>query len=431
MKKAKYLIVGNSVAGVSAAEAIRAYDDKGDMIIVSSENRLAYSKPLIADYLSGKADDERISYREKSFYEKINAELLLEKTAERVDTSSKKVLFKDGDEIAFDKLLIAVGGKPFVPPIKGLSMDMEGVYTFGSITEAEKVKSRVGDMDKVVVLGGGFIGLEVAEALNELGKKVIVVELADRILVRALDRVGSELVASKLRDIGIEIKTQNTVEEVIGDGKVEKVKLKSGEVIEVSALIIAIGVVPNDTIAVDSGISAQRGIDVSETMETSTKDIFAAGDCVKSVDLIDGNKKPLPLWPLAYEQGVIAGLNMAGKKAVYKGGIPMNSLKFTGFPVLSAGITVAQSSEDEEISAIYGDDFYKKMVIRGNRLVGFIITGNPDGAGIYTGLIKRKTDVSKFKNRLVEPDFGLADLEREERDFILPGRKLPLEDRNA
>ncbi|MEO2082484.1 MAG: FAD-dependent oxidoreductase [Desulfurobacteriaceae bacterium] len=406
----KYVIVGNSAAAVGCITGIRKVDKESPITVISYETS-CYSKPMIADVLVD-IPQEKLIYRDEKFFKENNVELILGQKAVKINTDSKAVVLDSNELVPYDKLLISTGGKPFIPPISGI--EKRGVFTFTELTSAFAFKNYLKEKgaEEVVVIGSGFIGLEVAYFLRELGIKVKVVELLNRVLGRAMDERGSEIVESLMREKGVEFIFGNTVEEVLGDKEVSSVRLKSEETIKADAVVVAIGVRPNTELAETAGMKINRGIVTSDRMETSVEDIYAAGDCIECLDITDGKRKPIPLFPLAFEQGFVAGLNMAGKRMKYLGGIPLNSLKFLPVPVLNAGIV---SPPDNSYEVIINDQFdkrgyYRKAVIKDNRLVGFVAIGEIDRVGILTNLIRQKIDVSDFKERLVSLDFGLVDL---------------------
>ena len=427
----RYVIVGNSAAAVGCITGIRKVDPDGEIVVISYEDR-CYSKPMIADVLID-IPEEKLLYRDESFFEKSGVETILGHKAVGINTESKVVALDSNELVPYDKLLIATGGKPFVPPING--SDKKGVFTFTELHSAVSFKNYLKEngAEEVVVIGSGFIGLEVAYFLREIGVKVKVVELLDRVLARALDRRASQIVENMLREKGVEFIFNDTVEEIMGDEKVSSVRLKSGSVLRADAVVVAIGVRPNTELAQTAGVEIGKGISVSDAMETSVPGIFAAGDCIECTDIVDGQKKTIPLFPLAFEQGFVAGLNMAGKKMEYLGGLVLNSLKFLPIPVLNAG---AVEPIDDSCEVLVNDKFekkgyYRKAIVRNGKLIGFIAIGEIDRTGILTNLIRQKIDVSDVKERLVEPDFGLVDLPQWWREEKLKQDKTAYKDWRA
>ncbi|WP_457568429.1 NAD(P)/FAD-dependent oxidoreductase [Desulfurobacterium sp.] len=408
----KYVIVGNSAAAVGCINGIRKVDREGEITVITYEKEGCYSKPMIADILID-LPEEKLIYKDRKFFEEKSVRVLLGTKAIKIDAEKQEVVLDTGIAEKYDRLLISTGAKPFVPPIKGCEKD--GVFTFTELSKAKAAKEYIekNGVKSAVIIGSGFIGLEVAYFLRKKGVNVSVVELLDKVLGKALDGRGSEIVEKIMRDAGINFFFNDTVEEIIGTSRVEKVKLKSGKTIEAEAVIIAIGVRPNTELARTANAKINRGIDTNLFMETSVPNIYAAGDCVENIDITDGKKKNLPLFPLAFEQGLVAGLNMAGKKMKYLGGLPLNSLKFLEeLPVLNAGIV---EPPDSTYEVLVNDKFekrgyYRKAIIKDDRLVGFVAVGEIDRVGILTGIIRQKLNVSPFKKKLVDIDFGLVHL---------------------
>ena len=420
----KYLIIGNSAAAVGAVEAIRR-NDKGNFItIISDEPHHVYSRPLISYLLAGHTKEDKMYYRDENFYKENNVETVFNKRVTGVDTKKKQVILDNkgqvargkGQAIEYDKLLIATGGTPFVPPIKG--KDRKNVYTFTKWSDAEDIIKISKKVQKAVVIGAGMIGLKAIEGLNAIGIDVTVVELAPEVLSRALDKDASRIVQRKMEEAGVEVITNNEVVEITGKGNVATgVVLRDKKKIKCDLVIVAIGVIPNIGFIKDSGIKINRGIVVDERMETNLKGIYAAGDVAEALNMLINEKMPIPIWPLAYRQGGIAGDNMSGGSQVYKGGFPMNSIEFPGVPTISIGIIEPRGEGYESIiknDAANGN--YKRIIIKNERLVGAILVGDDvDRAGILTGLIKEQTLVTAFKDKLLDRNFGFVHTSREHR----------------
>ena len=252
-----YVIIGNSVAAVGAIRGIRSIDQQGNITVISRERHVAYGRPLISYLLGGLITEKRMAYLPEDFYEKNRVNLLLNAEVVGVDTAIGKVTIAGGDVIAFDKLLVATGGDPFVPPIEGMA-GKDRVFTFTTWDDAAKLKGIADDIRKVVVIGGGLIGLKAAEGLHLLNKKITIVELADRILSAAFDRPAGRVVAKKMKANGIDVITEDTVIKIEGDGAaITGVTLKSGDFIPCDTVIVAIGVRP--AAALNAVLAAPEG----------------------------------------------------------------------------------------------------------------------------------------------------------------------------
>ena len=406
MQVVKYLIAGNSVAAVSAIQAIRERDKEGKILVLSPEKHTAYCRPLITYVLAGDVERWRLPYKRESFYQQNSVDVLYGVGLEGLDAKNRVAYLTNGEKVPFEKLLLAVGGTPFVPPIEGV--EGPDVYTYTTIADMEAVEARLSEIRKVVVVGAGMIGMKVAEALKKCGKDVVIVELMDRILPMVLDREGSAMAEAALRKAGVEYVLGDSVVGIGRDaaGRVKGVELKSGKKIDCDTVIVAVGVRPNVKPVEGSGITVNRGIVVDDMMETSVEGIYAAGDCAEAYDLILGEKRPNLVWPVAYRQGLIAGSNMAGGKRRYVGGFPINSIGFFGFQVCSAGMSAVADDVDGSFEIYRFVDekrgIYRKVVVGNNRLMGFALVGDVRRAGLYTGLIWSRMDVSYFKELLVE-----------------------------
>lgn len=421
-----YVIIGNSVAAVGAMRAIRGIDAEGSITVISREPFQAYGRPLISYLLGGLINEKRMSYLPPGFCEKNRIKLLLNTEAVGVDTAKKEVRIKGQDPLPYDRLLIATGGDPFVPPIEGLE-GKERIFTFTTWEDANKLKAISGDIEHAVVIGGGLIGLKAAEGLHLLGKKVTIVELADRVLSAAFDKPAGRIIARKMKANGIDVITEDTVTRIDGIGAdISGVTLKSGDYIPCDTVVVAIGVRPAAAFLSGSSIEVKRGIVVDDHMRTSARDVYAAGDVAEATDFFTGQKNPMPIWPDAYIQGDVAGTDMAGGEKKYAGGLAMNSIEFFKVPTISMGITnPAEDAGFEVLTFNEPENYrYRKIVLNGNCLVGAVLVGNVDRAGIYSGLIRDKVDVTPFKDELLASDFGFANIPRELRDTLFaPQRK--------
>lgn len=404
-----YVIIGNSAAAIGAVEGIRQIDKEGKITLISDEPYHTYSRPLISYYLAGKVSEDLMRFRNFDFYEKNNVQTLLGYKVTRLLPDENKLELEDGEVLSFDKLLIATGGKPFVPPIKGLGK--EGIYSFLKLDDVKAIQEHVNPDSKVVILGAGLIGLKAAEGLRQAGAQVEVIELSNRVLSAILDEEAASIVQKHLEAQGIRFYLENTIEEIHGDSKVSGVTLKDGSSLGCDILIIAIGVVPNKDLTEGTGIEANRGIIVNETMATNRANIYAAGDVAEGYDIISKSNRVLPIWPNAYNQGEVAGFNMTGTEVKFPGGLAMNSIGFYGLPMITAGLIKPEGDAYEVLQYTDAErQIYKKIILCENKVVGFIFLSEVDRAGIFTSFIQEATDVSSFKDKLLLEDFGYIHL---------------------
>ena len=421
----KYVIVGASAAGIGAVEAIREVDQKGTIAIISDEECPQYSRPMISDLVSGKANFDNMMCREHEFWTENNVQALTGRTAVSLNLSDNYVELDKGDRVNFEKLLVATGGKPFVPKIEG--SDKNGVFTFTTLSDAESLAAKIETAKSAVVIGAGLIGVSCTEALVKRGLKVTMVELQDKILSLILDPTASEMVENEIRKAGVTIVTGQTVKQIVGkpenDHVVGGVVLTSGEQVQCDVVIIAIGVVPRTELVAGTDVKTNRGILVDKTMRTNVQDVYASGDVAEAYDFVYGENRLLPLWPLAQLEGKVAGYNMAGKKADYPGGTAMSSLKYFGIPVISIG--VANPKDPDAYENIVKHDpeqrLYKKIVLKDNQIVGITLVNDIEKAGVLFHLMKNGVNVNKLKQELVADDFCLATLPRSLRRKLYPG----------
>ncbi|UZP68214.1 FAD-dependent oxidoreductase [Desulfovibrio mangrovi] len=386
-----YVIVGNGVASVGAIEGIRKLDKEGKIVVVSEENTPTYGRPLISYFLAGKIGLDRMSLRPDDYYEKNNVELKLGSRVVGLNTDSKTLELSSGESVSYDKLLLATGGVPFMPPIKGL--EGPGIYNFTTLAHAEILLDIAQNIRNVVVIGGGLIGLKAAEGLFDNGINVTIVELGPRVLSAAFDDIAGKMVSRRLENEGLGVRCGNTVEEVLRgpSGGINGVRLTNGEVLQCEAVVVAIGVVPSLTPAKEAGLSIRRGIKVDEFLHTSAEGVYAAGDVAEAYDMIADDARVTPIWPNAYSQGYYAGMNMTGQKhEKHPGGLAMNAISFYGLPTASLGMVNPTAEEGCDVFTFVDEEkqTYRKLVFRGDKLVGYVLVGDIDFAGLYTGFVR-------------------------------------------
>jgi NAD(P)H-nitrite reductase large subunit len=420
-----YLIVGNSAGGIGAVEAIREVDAEGPITIVSDEPYPTYSRPEISEYLAGLTTVEGMLFRPRDFYEKNGVEAILGVTASGLDLRKQRLVLEDGRTLAWDRLLLATGGRPTVPPIAGA--DREGIFTFTTVADADRIRAALkpdclpaGQAGRAVVVGAGLIGLSLTHALVRLAVPVAIVELLDRPLANALDREAAGVVERALREAGVELVFGQTVVEVLArsgdDRHVGAVRLRDGRQLPCDILAIAIGVTPRTELAAQADLRVNQGIVVDRHMATSHPHVYACGDVAEAFDFVHGVERVTPIWPNAHMGGRVAGLNMAGRETLYSGGTGMNALSYFGLAIVSAGLQEPSDGPGYEVlTSSEGDAAYRRIVLRDGRVAGLTFVGEIERSGIIFGLMRDGTDVTTFKEALVAPDLGLASLPAELR----------------
>jgi NAD(P)H-nitrite reductase large subunit len=402
----RYLIIGNSAGGIGAAEAIRQVDKEGALTIVSEEPYPAYSRPLISKYLAGERTLEGILFRPLDFYDQNNILFLPGKKVTHLELDHRTAWLEDSEQIAWEKLLLAVGGKPIFPKMKG--SDRRGVFTFTNLDDAKAVDRFLNNARKAVVIGGGLIGISVTEALVKRGVDVIVVEMKERMLNTILDQQASLMAEEVLKQVGVEIITGHTVVKISGRGTVKEVILDNGDIIPCDLVVVAIGVSPRSELALDAKLEINRGIVVDYHMVTNHPDVYACGDVAEAYDFVYGESRLTPIWPNAYVGGRVAGFNMAGVTAEYPGGTAMNSLNYFGIDVTSAGMPTAPNDSGYETISKQEGNIYQKVILKDDLIMGMISVGNIEKSGIIFGLMRDRVNVESFKQSLLADNFGLA-----------------------
>lgn len=409
----KYLIIGNSAGGIGAAEAIREADKTGRITIVSDEPYPAYSRPMISEYLAGHATLERMLYRPADFYEKKGIDTVLGKKVVSLGLDERTIALESGERIAWKNLLLATGGTPIVSQVEGIGK--ERVLTFTTLDDAKAIDRYLSENRRpgirAVVIGGGLIGFSVAEAMVKRGVAVTIVEMKDRVLNTIIDEETSAIAEEALRSAGVEVITNHTVTKVTSyvRGAATGVTLDDQRPIPCELVIMAIGVRPRLDLVTGTDIKTNRGILVDRHMMTSHTDVYACGDVAEAYDFVYSSNRLSPIWPNAYIGGRVAGLNMAGVPTEYAGGTAMNSLKYFGLAIASAGIAVPPDDTYEVISR-QRDHVNKKVVVRDGVIKGMVFCGETDKSGIVFGLMRDRLDVDEFKKVLVADDFSLASL---------------------
>lgn len=406
----KYVIIGASAGGIGAVEAIRDVDPTGSIVVISEEP--AYSRPMISNLLENSANQSKMQYRDPSFWNKHQVQRLIQKQALHLDVANGYVELEDTECIAFEQLLLATGGLPIIPPIEGVNKN--GVFTFNSLSDAEALSPRIKDGAPVVVLGGGLIGVSVAEALHHRGASVTIVELKEHFLSLILDATASSMIENAITHAGVRVITGETIRQIVGHpshpSELSEVILTNNQRLPCEALVIAIGVTPRTALVENTPILKNRGIIVDKHMQTNISTVYACGDVAETFDFITDTNRLLPLWPLAYQQGRIAGYNMAGRTITYPGGTNMTALKYFDVPIISIGYTTVNTTLGDEILVTHDSSrkIYKKLIVRENRIIGLTFVNAIERAGLFLHLMKHHLDVEAYKDQLTAQDFGLA-----------------------
>ncbi len=408
----RYVIIGNSAAAIGAIEGIRQIDKTGKITVISNERYHTYSRPLISYLLLGKTDRQKMKFRPDSFYSDNGCEVLLGETAVAIDRAELQVRLQSGKTVDYEKLLIATGSSPFVPPMKGMQT-VKNRYGFSSLDDALELENALFPDAGVLVLGAGLIGLKCAEGIHKRVRNITVIDLAPKVLSSILDQEASTMVKGYLEGKGLNFVLSDSVSEFDSN----RARLQSGSMLDFDILVTAVGVRPNIRLVEDIGGSCGAGIIINDRCETSLENIYAAGDCTQSIDTVTQQMKVMALLPNAYMQGECAGINMAHGSAVFDRAMLMNSMGLLGLHIMTAGIYDGEAYTSRE-----GQN-YKKLFYKENRLVGFILIGDVTGAGIYTSLIREKTPLDMIDFKLVCLKPSLMAFSGEDRKLKLGGEQ--------
>jgi nitrite reductase (NADH) large subunit len=398
-----YIIIGNGVAGNSAAESIRRYDADGEIHIFSKEKAPFYYVPALPEVVAGDKSADKIVIHSLPWYEKHHITLHLATAVTGIDPEKRLVTTDKGGHFPYDKLLLATGGYSFVPPIKGA--DLPEVMTLRTLEDAERIKVQAKQAKQVVLIGGGLLGLEAGNGLRKLGLKVAVVEFFPRLLPRQMDVPGAALLQRQMENMGFAFYLGAKTQQIVRANGGLAVILEGGEKIPADLVLISAGVRPEVTLAKALGLEMDKGVKVDDHLQTSLPDIYAAGD------LIEHQGRFYGIWPAAQEQGRVAGANMAGQKVAYQGTVPSNTLKVVGIDLMAAGEIDAEGGMD---AAVYQDEArgrYRKVVIQDDVIIGAILFGDIRGAQEIQAAMKAKHNISAVKADLARPEFDFSRLQ--------------------
>ncbi|MBR6922446.1 MAG: NAD(P)/FAD-dependent oxidoreductase [Clostridia bacterium] len=387
----KYVIIGNGTAAVGCIEGIRSIDQAGEITVISGEDHHVYSRPLISYYLEGKTDLQKMKYRGDGFYAENGCRVLYGKTAVSIDAENKTVKLDDGETIEYGELCVAAGSRPFVPPFEGLDTVAQK-FSFMTLDDALSLEKALSKDSRVLIVGAGLIGLKCAEGIAERVKEITVCDLAGRVLSSILDDDCAAIVQKHLEDNGLKFLLSDSVT------KFDKntAYMKSGKTIGFDILVSAVGVRANSETVKNAGGDVNRGIIVNTKTETSLPHVYAAGDCAEGYDASVGSNRVLAILPNAYMQGHTAGVNMAGGEAVFDNAVPMNSIGFFGYHIMTAGSYGGEMKEEKT------DNTVKRFFTGDGVLKGFMLLGQTERAGIYTSLIREKTPLDSIDLELAE-----------------------------
>ena len=393
----RLVVIGNGMAGVACVEQILRHAPKFDITVFGEETHVNYNRILLSSVLAGEKSSDDIVLNSLDWYEKNRIQLRLGVRITEIDPVARTVTGDDGSVTAFDKLLIATGSNPLIPPMEGTKK--EGVYAFRNLNDTRALLERAGKGVKAVVIGGGLLGLEAARGLQVQGSDVTVVHLMDTLMERQLDLTGGGYLKSKMECLGVKVLLERSTTAILGNGKVSGLAFKDGTSIEADLVVIAAGIRPNVELARKAGLLVNRGIVVNDFLETSHPDIFAVGECVEHNGICYGLVAPL------LEQGKILAATITGNKGPrFEGSVPAAKLKIMGVDVFSAGDFSDKAPGTDVVR--YEDPalgVYKKLTLRDGKLCGAILVGDTADSYRYMDWLRSREDLTAHRRQLLFP----------------------------
>lgn len=384
------IIVGKGMAATRLVDELsqRALG-RYSIAVIGSEPRLAYNRVLLSPLLAGEIAEPEIELKPAAWWRARGVSMLYGRAVAGIDRIGKTVTLEDGLSLPYGKLVLATGSRPLMPPVPGF--ELPGVATFRDVADVALFRTVAATGARVVVIGGGLLGLEAAYGLARIGAKVTILHLADRLMERQLDREGAGLLAAEITARGIDIRVNCTAERFVGEGRVEAVELTDGSAIPADLVVVAIGVRPRVDLAVAAGLDVNRGVDIDDGLASSDPAIFAIGECAEHRGQVYGLVEP------AYEQARVLATRLAGKAAAYSGSLLATNLKVSGVGVFSAGEFEAGEGAEVVVLRDRGAGIYRKFVLRDGRLAGCVLVGDTQGALFYLGLIRSGQDISAIR----------------------------------
>ena len=385
----RVVIVGNGIAGVTAADHIRRHHAECEVELVTDERHPFYNRTGISRLISSRGGIHKMYLLPDSWYEERRITPWLNTRVSRIDRDAHQAVLGTGDVLPYDRLILATGSSPFVPPIEGFGLN--GSFCLRGADDAMLIRSfaQSEGARRAIVAGGGVLGLEAADELHRLGLEVAVVERAEWLAPAQIDQRGGQILSKHIQRRGIETLLGTTVESISGSERLETVRLSDGTTREADLLVVCAGVVPNAKLAADAGLEVGRGVIVDDRMQTSDKRIFAAGDVAEHAGRTYG------VWPAAVEQAEIAAINVLGAEKTYSGSTVPTRLKLTGLDLISIGRPHADREGDVDIGMADPDgERYRKLVVAdGGRIAGGVLLGHPEHADAVLSASREERDL--------------------------------------
>lgn len=395
-----YVVVGAGPAGVIAAETLRRTDPAGKVVLIGDEPEPPYSRMAIPYLLAEHIGEDGTHLRHGAgHYDENGIEVLRDRVA-KVDTKGRKVTLEGGGARSYDRLLIAAGSQAIRPPIPG--MELDAVQNCWTLEDARRIAQGTKKNSRVVLMGAGFIGCIVLEAMAARGVQLSVVEMEDRMVPRMMDEIGGDMIKRWCESKGVTVLTSTKIEAIAQAGDGLKLTLGDGKTLDADLVVCATGVKPNIAFLEGSGIATDTGVLVDEHLQSNVEGVFAAGDVAQGPDFSTGERQIHAIQPTASEHGRIAALNMAGHETPYRGSLSMNVLATLGLISSSFGLWQGVKN-GQQATAVDKDGFkYLRLEFDGDVLVGALALGLTQHVGVVRGLIQTRSPLGEWKDRLLQ-----------------------------
>jgi len=405
----RYVIIGNSAAGLAGAETIRRLEPQAPITIISDEPYPPYCRPLLTYLLGGDIQEKDLWLKASDYYQHWQFTPILGKRAVQVDAPAKTIRLASGETVPYDRLLVASGARPILPDIPG--QDLPGVFTVRTLEHFKAMQQMLCPGMRLAVIGSGLVGIKTAQALAQRGFDVTLVARKSQVLSNLLDATAADLLHQALSNIGVKLSFHSIPAGISAEnGRVSGVVLTDGSELPADMVIVGIGVTPNTEFLSEAGLSNPYGLTVDSQLRTAQADIFAAGDCVQPTDRLSGRQTYFAIWPAAVEQGRLAGANMAGQPRDYGGLLAQNTLYVGDTRVIAGGMVRGDDTCEVHAHFDAGARSYRRLVVQDGRLVGVILVGRVEDAGVYLNLIYTGTPLKTLPVDPRQPGFQVGRL---------------------
>ncbi|MCA1509591.1 FAD-dependent oxidoreductase [Bradyrhizobium sp. NBAIM01] len=392
------VIVGNGMAAARLVDELaKTALGRYAVAVIGEEPRLAYNRVLLSSVLAGETGSHEIELRPAGWWRDRGVTVRYGYRVSEIDVGRRELKIAGEESMEYSKLVLATGSTPLRLNVPGA--DLAGVHTFRDTRDVDLLLTLAAARKRVVVVGGGLLGLEAAYGLAKVGAPVTLLHLMDRLMERQLDAPAADLLKTLVERKGIRVMLNAATARIHGEGQVQAVELADGSRIEADAVIFAAGIKPNVALAKEAGIAVNRGVVVNDVMQTSASDIFALGECAEHRGTCYGLVEP------AYEQARVLARHLAGRPAAYQGSVVSTNLKVSGVSVFSAGDFMGGEGSESLVLSDRRRGTYKKLVIADGRLTGAVLIGDTIDALWYLELIRNRDKVASIRTDMM---FGRA-----------------------